>query len=363
MDSPKKIVAKYEIGYTQFLDPSGKLNYPLPLSLQENPLLIEMYQAMVRTRVFDAKAILLQRTGQLGTYPSILGQEAIGVGIGAAMDEHDVFCPYYRDLGTQFWRGVKMAEILLYWGGDERGSCFANNPQDFPICVPVASQTLHAVGVATAFKLRNEARAVVTTIGDGGTSRGDFYESLNVAGVWQLPLVLVINNNQWAISVPRNKQTFTATLAEKGIAAGILGQQVDGNDVIAVFHAVQEGIQRAKQGGGPSLIEAMSYRMSDHTTADDAKRYRLASEVEAHRLEDPIARLKHYLMSGQKWNETDETNLQEKAKAEVDNAVEEYLRIEPNAPSVMFDSLYATLPRALESQRQEVLHGIKSKNE
>ncbi len=354
MEITQKIIAEFEVKYIQFLDPQGNLLQDLPNSLQDIKKVVELYRAMVETREFDAKAILLQRTGKLGTYPSILGQEAIGVGIGAAMRLNDIFCPYYRDCGTQFWRGVKMSEILLYWGGDERGSNFVNNKQDFPICVPVASQTLYAVGVAAAIKLKKEPRVVVTAVGDGGTSRGDFYEAINLAGVWQLPIVFIINNNQWAISVPRSQQTLAFTLAQKGIAAGIYNEQVDGNDVIAMYYAVQKAVEKARNGQGPSLIEALTYRLSDHTTADDAKRYRSVEELEKHRLEDPILRLYQYLLLKKVWNEKEENNLKEKAANKVQLAVEEYFGIKPDSPLAMFDHLYAKLPDALVIQREEV---------
>src|SRR5215468_7739087 len=177
------VVARFHVSRRGYLAPDGTGLRRLPSFAFDTALLISFYRAMVLARAFDLKAVSLQRTGRLGTYAAALGQEAVGVGIASAMREEDVLLPSYRDSAAMFWRGVKMEEILLYWGGDERGSAFVDNPYDFPICVPIASQTLHAVGVATAFKLRKQSRAVVTAIGDGGTSRGDFYEAMNVAGV------------------------------------------------------------------------------------------------------------------------------------------------------------------------------------
>lgn len=361
-----KTIVQFAINYTQFLDPQGTLVQALPACVLDSQYLLSLYEMLVRTRVFDAKAIALQRTGKLGTYPSTLGQEAIGVGIGAAMLKEDVFCPYYRDVGTQLWRGVLMSEILLYWGGDERGSHFSNPAvkEDFPNCVPIASQTLHAVGVATAMKLRKQARVTVTTLGDGGTSRGDFYEAINLAGAWNLPVVFVINNNQWAISVPRTQQSHAETLAQKGIAGGIFSEQIDGNDVIAVRYTVGEAIERARRGEGPSVIEAISYRMCDHTTADDAKRYRASAEVEQHKLLDPILRLRQYLMDQGKWDDAQEQLLQKRVSQEVLIAVEEYMNMSSAPLESMFDYLYAQLPESLVPQRaqflashQDVKHG------
>lgn len=353
--SGAKVIAQFDISYTQFLDPEGKIIQALPEFAQNTEHLKTLYRAMVKTRVFDSKAIALQRTGKIGTYPSTLGQEAIGVGMGAAMSVEDVLCPYYREQGAQFWRGVSMLEILLYWGGDERGSDFQSDKvkQDFPICVPIASQTLHAVGIATAFKLREEARVAVVAVGDGGTSRGDFYEAVNVAGAWHLPVVFIINNNQWAISVPRKNQTAAKTLAQKGIAGGIHSEQVDGNDVIAVEFAVSSAIARARAGQGPSLIEAITYRMCDHTTADDAKRYRKEEELKTHQKEDPLTRLSRYLTHINAWDETQEQQLQKEASAEVLAAVQEYEKFPKRTPASMFDHLYESLPEAYHAQRDE----------
>ena len=199
-----------------------------------------------------------------------------------------------------------MEEILLYWGGDERGNLSSGPAHDFPFCVPVGSQAPHAAGVAYAFKLRKEPRVAVCLLGDGATSKGDVYEAMNFAGVHKLPVVFVINNNQWAISVPLKMQTACATLAQKAIAAGFPGEQVDGNDVIAVRQAVEEAIAGARAGRGPRLIEAITYRLGDHTTADDASRYRPAEEVQARWKEEPIARLRTYLVGQKAWGKAEE---------------------------------------------------------
>lgn len=325
----------------------------MPPFAKDEEYLKQLYSMLVRTRVFDTKAILLQRTGNLGTYPSILGQEAVSLGVGASMLKEDVFCPYYRDVAAQLWRGVKMSEILLYWGGDERGNDFSNKDvqKDFPLCIPIGCQTLHAVGVAIAMKIRKEPRVVVTTLGDGGTSRGDFYEALNLAGVWKLPVVFVINNNQWAISLPRRLQSAAKTLAQKGIAGGIEGEQVDGNDLFAVRYAVGKAVARARRGEGPSLLEAISYRMHDHTTADDAKRYREDVEVDYHKNLDPILRVKQYLVAQQVWDEIQEQHLQEKVHQEVEDAVNEYRSLAEAPIDSLFDYIYAEVPEVLKMQK------------
>lgn len=349
-DVHKAPVASFEIYYTQVLDQDGELQGPLPEFAQDSSKLIELYRAMVGTRLFDQKAIALQRTGQLGTYASGLGQEATFVGVGTAMRPEDVLLPTYRECGAMFARGVTMTELLTYWGGDERGMDYAGPREDFPVCIPIATHVPHAAGVAYAMKLRRQPRVAVCTLGDGATSKGDFYEAINLAGVLQLPMVLVVCNNQWAISVPRSKQSHAQTLAQKAIAAGIDGEQVDGDDVIAVHERMLVALAKARGGHGPTLIEALSYRMGDHTTADDARRYRSEQELEQQRKLDPIKRLRIYLERSGHWTAQDEQALTVERTAEIDAAVKEYLAIPPPAPESMFDFLYETLPTAYAGQ-------------
>lgn len=340
----------------QYLDAGGGVvSEPLPQWANDVATLIPLYRTMVETRAFDAKAIALQRTGQLGTYASSLGQEAIGVAMASAMTAEDVLFPTYREHGAQFWRGTTMAEILLYWGGDERGSDYAGPRRDFPISVPIATHACHAVGVAYAMKLRQQPYVAVCFVGDGATSKGDFYEAINAAGVWRLPVVFVVINNQWAISVPISKQTAAETLAQKAVAAGIVGRRVDGNDCIAMKQAATDAIDNARNGQGPTLLEALTYRMSDHTTADDASRYRSAEEVDAHRSQDPINRLRRYMESRGLWADAEERELRDETAKRVEQQVKVYLDTPAPAPQAMFDHLYATLPPALDQQRQAVI--------
>lgn len=350
-----KIIAEFRIGYVRFLDPEGKATGELPAFATDADEILRMYRMMTQTRVFDTKAINLQRTGKLGTYASCLGHEAAHVGIGAAMREEDSFAPMYREYGAQFWRGVRMSDVLLYWGGDERGNDFAGPAHDFPWCVPIATQCLHAAGAALAFKLRGEKRCAVSVIGDGGTSEGDFYEALNLAGVRKLPAVFVTVNNKWAISVPLSIQTASQTLAQKAIAAGIPGVQVDGNDVVAVRHAMTEALERARAGDGPTLIEAVTYRLSDHTTADDASRYRKKDEVDDAWKLEPLVRTRKYLMEMGAWDEDREKKLLEECAAKVEEAVKTYLDTPVQETGAMFDYMYAELPEALAEQRETAL--------
>lgn len=279
------------------------------------------------------------------------------------MRPEDCFAPMYREYGAQFWRGVKMHEVLLYWGGDERGNDFSGPAHDFSWCVPIATQFLHAVGSALAFQLRGEPRCALTVIGDGGTSEGAFYEALNAAGASGLPIVFVVANNQWAISVPLALQTAAETLAQKAIAAGIPGLQVDGNDVIAVRETVSAALERARSGKGPSLIEAVTYRLSDHTTADDASRYRPTEEVEEAWKYEPLIRMRQYLTSIGVWDEQKEEQMTQACAKQIDEAVEVYLNTPKQSTEAIFDYMFADMPDSLLEQRDMALASAVSGDE
>jgi len=344
-------VAEFKVEYRQTLDPTGGIVAPLPAFAGDMQEVLRMYRAMTQQRLFDAKAVNLQRTGQLGTYASSLGHEATHIGVGAAMEPRDVLAPVYREIGTQLWRGVTMLEILTYWGGDECGNDFAVPRADFAWCVPIATQTLHACGAAMAFKIRKEPRCALAYIGDGGTSEGAFYEALNVAGARALPVVFVIVNNGWAISVPVAEQTAARTLAQKAVAAGIPGLQVDGNDLFAVRAAVAAALAGARRGDGPTLIEALTYRLSDHTTADDAGRYRDPREVERAWALEPLLRVREYLCRAGAWSEAEEQALLAESSHAIEAAVARYLERQRPSTDAMFEHLFAALPPHLEAQR------------
>jgi 2-oxoisovalerate dehydrogenase E1 component alpha subunit len=346
-----KTVAEFTIQYRQILDAQGRLQAPLPSFADDAQDLLRMYETMTLARMFDAKVVNLQRTGKMGTYASCLGHEATHIGIGAAMRPEDLLAPVYREIGTQMWRGVSMLEILTFWGGDERGCNFAVPRHDFPWCVPIASQTLHAAGAAMAFKIRKEPRCALAYIGDGGTSEGAFYEAINLAGTANLPVVFVIVNNGWAISVPVAAQTAAATLAQKAVAAGIRGVQVDGNDVFAVRDVVGEALEAARRGAGPAVIEALTYRLSDHTTADDASRYRDGDEVKRAWRTEPLLRVRRFLIDAGRWSEARETALRARCEAEIEVAVAEYLDGATPSTDAMFDHLFAVAPPHLSGQR------------
>lgn len=346
-----KIIERFEIPYYQYLNENSQLADEIPTFAENTAELIQLYKLMVLVRTMDAKAIALQRTGKLGTYPSTRGQEAVFVGVGHAMAKKDILVPYYRDMGTMIQRGVKLSQILLYWGGDERGNVFGEGCEDFPFSVPVGSQPLHAVGAAYAAKYKKENAAVVSMCGDGATSQGDFYEAMNVAGVWKLPVVFVVCNNQWAISVARGVQTAASTIAQKAIAAGIRGEQIDGNDIIAVEHRTVEALKRARETGEATVLEMVCYRQHDHTTADDASRYEPGHLREQEWKKEPVGRLKKYLEQQGVWTAKDEEALLLACGKEVDAAVSDYLSVEPQPLESIFDSLYAKLPSVYEWQR------------
>ncbi|HVB83835.1 MAG TPA: pyruvate dehydrogenase (acetyl-transferring) E1 component subunit alpha [Rhodanobacteraceae bacterium] len=348
--------ATFEIPYLQYLDSEGKsVSKDLPALARDFARLVELYKTMLFVRVFDSKAVALQRTGKLGTYASCLGAEATHVGIGSAMRAEDVFAPSYREYGAQFCRGVQPREVLMYWGGDERGNDYSGPRHDFAWCVPIATQCLHAAGSAMAFKLRGEPRVAVCTLGDGGSSKADFYAAINAAGAMQLPLVAVIINNQWAISVPRRMQTGAKTLAQKGIAAGLECIQIDGNDLLAVRAAMDQALERARHGHGGTVIEAVTYRLSDHTTADDARRYRDDAEVKAAWTREPLKRLRAWLETNKAWDAQQEESWKADCGTRVDAEVNAYLATKAQPLETMFDFTYAELPADLAAQRAQAL--------
>ena len=349
-------VATFEIEYLQYLGQDGRLiRDDLPEFALDRRNLVELFKQMLYVRTFDTKAVALQRTGKLGTYASCLGHEAAHIGIGSAMQYDDVFAPSYREYGAQIVRGVKPRDILMYWGGDERGNDFSGPPHDYPWCVPIATQCLHAAGAALAFKLRGEKRVAVTCCGDGGSSKTDTYAAINAAGAYTLPFVQCIINNGWAISVPRSAQTGAKTLAQKGIAGGLHCLQVDGNDLFAVLEGMRRAMERARGGEGGSVIEFLTYRLHDHTTADDARRYRGEAEVKDAWTRDPMTRLRAWLTAQGLWDEAQEKDWIAECTRLVDVEIDAYLGTKTQAPEAMFDYLYADPPPDILEQRAQLL--------
>jgi pyruvate dehydrogenase E1 component alpha subunit len=309
-----------------------------------------LYELMVRTRTADTKALKLQRQGRMGTYAPSLGHEATQVGLASAMAKGDWFFPYFRDLGTFLALGYPLADYYHFWMGNEAGLRTPDGLNIFPIAIPVGSQVPQSVGAGIAAKIRKIPIAVVTTLGDGATSEGDFHEGLNFAGVFHTPNVFVCLNNQFAISVPRSRQSAAPTLAQKAIAYGFAGVQVDGNDILGVFAAAREALATARGGGGPTLIEAFTYRLGDHTTSDDASRYRSKDEVRQWEGRDPIARFRLYLQGQGLWSDAFDAEIQARASDLVEKAVAEAEARPPATPDDIFAYTYATMPPDLDVQ-------------
>ena len=318
----------------RFIDQHGQVVKPLP-EWADVTTLKKFYRDMVVARTYDNKAVALQRTGKLGTYSFSSWRRSLWYCHRSRNETPGCIRPILSRYACYVGSRNRYGKNLQYWGGDERGSdfTFENSEiecRDLPYCVPIATQCTHAVGVASALKIAGDHNAALVTCGDGATSKGDFLESINCAGTWNIPLVFVVNNNQWAISVPRALQCAADFLSEKANGAGIPGITVDGNDVVAMYDAVQTALHRARKGKGATLIEAVSYRLSDHTTADDATRYRSKDELNQAWQYEPIKRLKTYLTEQGHWSEEDEQTLLESAKVEVEKAVERYLNLSPS---------------------------------
>ena len=343
----QKQVYDGQINYFQVMDENGVVDQALfPKDLADQKI-IEMYKAMSYARALDAKVLSLQRQGRAATYGPLVGEEATQIGAALAMGDKDYFVPNFRQHGVYLARGFPVSGIILAWKGYEEGGIIPKDKHALAVSVPVATQMPHATGLAFAQKYKNTGAAVVSFVGDGGTSEGDFYEAINFAGEFKVPLVAIIENNQWAISVPRSKQTAAQTLAQKAIAAGIPGMQVDGNDVVGVYKAVKDALLNAK--AGPTVIECMTYRMSMHTTADDPTKYRPDSEVEAWKPKDPILRTRKYLVKKGLWDDKKEQAMAEEQLKMIDEGVEEAERFKAD-PKTMFQHIYSFMTEILQQE-------------
>ncbi|MGM0591767.1 MAG: pyruvate dehydrogenase (acetyl-transferring) E1 component subunit alpha [Halobacteriota archaeon] len=318
---------------------------------------VEMYRQMRLARHFDRRAVSLQRQGRMGTYPPLSGQEAAQVGSALALDSEDWVFPSYREHAVGVVRGLELSQTLLYWMGHEKGNQIPADVNIFPVAVPIATQVPHAVGMSWASKLNGERRAFICYFGDGATSEGDFHEGLNFAGVFDTPTVFFCNNNQWAISVPRERQTASETIAQKAIAYGFDGVQVDGMDPLAVYRVTREAVERAKDPEEgqrrPTLVEAVQYRFGAHTTADDPTVYRDADEVDRWRAKDPIPRLETYLRETGRLDDEAVEAIGTSVEDEVAAAIEA-AEMEPRPhPRELFEYVYEDLPAHLHEQLAE----------
>jgi len=350
-----KVDLPHSVEHLSILDEEGRLDEALEPKIPDD-LLLKLHRAMVLGRRFDERLLSLQRQGRIGTFAPITGQEASQLGAVAPLIAGDVMAPSFRETAAQVYRGVPMESIILAFGGYHEAASIVEEGRDLPVAIPVSSQTLHAVGLAWGMKYRKKQNVVMTFFGDGGTSEGDFHEGMNFAAVYQAPVIFVCQNNQWAISVPRSRQTRSKTIAQKALAYDMPGIQVDGNDVLAVYAASKEAVDRARSGGGPSLIENVTYRMMMHTTADDPKRYRKDEEVEGWRKRDPIQRFQKYLKDKGLLSDRKIEELEAQIKAEIQQAVEhaEELMKKYTDPLPMFEHAYAEMPPHLREQREEL---------
>ena len=344
----------------QVLDEWSRIKIEIEPKIQDADLQ-KLYSAMITTRVADTKAVKLQRQGRLGTYAPSRGQEACQVGAAYALTKEDWLFPYFRDLGMYIVMDYPLKDYYLYWMGNEEGLRTPADLNIFPLAIPVASQLPQAVGVGMAASIRNARLAVVCTFGDGATSEGDFHEAMNLAGVFKTPNVFICYNNQYAISLPRKRQTASPTIAQKAVAYGFSGVLVDGNDVLAMVAAVREAVEKAKNGKGPTLIEAYTYRLADHTTSDDATKYRKIEELKEWEKKDPIERFRIHLKNRGLWDEAFEKSIQEAASALVERAVEDAERLPPPQPEDVFRFTYGDIPKKLSGQLEELRAYLKEK--
>jgi pyruvate dehydrogenase E1 component alpha subunit len=351
---PLTTAYKGEIPYLQILDENGKLDEALARDAGLSDADVKfLYEQMIINREFDDAAFRLQRSGRLGTFPQCRGQEACSLGAAKAMRKGvDYLVPYYRENPASFLHGLPMHLILMFWGGDERGNAVPKNVSMSPLTIAIGTQGLHATGIAWAFKYKKEDRTVVCFFGDGATSTGDMHEAFNWASVLKAPVVFACINNQWAISVPLKNQTAAETFAQKAIAYGMPGIRVDGNDIFAVHKAHKDAIERGRRGEGPTLIEMVSYRLADHTTADDARRYQDPAAFEAAKKRDPLIRTRKYLESKGLWNEDLEKKTWERAKATVADIIAEADKVIPPSSEDIFDYTFADLPADLVKQKE-----------
>lgn len=340
--------------HLSILNEHGEVDRVLEPDL-DDVFLLKLYRAMVLARRFDERMLILQRQGRIGTFAPIRGQEA-QIGAAAALTPEDWLVPSFRETAAELWRGKSLESVLLMYGGWNEGGAVPEGLNDLPVSIPVGTQSLHAVGIAYAMKYRKEPNVAMVFFGDGGTSEGDFHEAMNFAAVFQTPTIFVCQNNQWAISIPRTRQTRSKTIAQKAMAYDMPGISVDGNDVLAVYVAAREAAERARSGGGPTLIESVTYRVAMHTTADDPKKYRTEVEVDEWLKRDPITRFEKYLTGRGLLTEQKIAEFADGVKAEIQAAEKRFDDMVKGYtdPLVMFDYTFAEMTATLAEQREEL---------
>jgi pyruvate dehydrogenase E1 component alpha subunit len=342
------------VEYLSILDAAGNVDEALEPAIPAGDLR-RLYRTFLLARRFDERMLRLQRQGRVGTFGPIKGHEGAVLGSVYALRSTDWMIPYYREWPAYMWRGFPLDNLVLYYAGFSEGMRIPDGARDLPLCIPIASQIPHAVGLAYASRYKGEDSIGLVYLGDGATSHGDCQEAMNFAGVFQAPLVFFVLNNQWAISLPCSRQTKARTLAQKAVAYGFPGIQVDGNDLLACYVATREAVERARQGQGPTLIEAVTYRLSMHTTADDPTKYRADDEVKRWEAKEPLPRFRRYLERKGILDESGHAALEAEVEAEIREAIERAeARMQPDLLDV-FEHVYAERPASLEAQRQELV--------
>ena len=349
---PITTVYETAIENVTILDADGKFDHELGDGLIPNDDVVRLYQHMTVCREYDHVAFKLQRSGRMGTYPQNWGQEATSTGAAYCMLPQDWLVTCYRENAGMFWRGLPMEYILWHWMGDERGNQIPDDLRITPIAIPIGTQMLHAAGLAWASKIRKENAVSVTFFGDGASSEGDFHEAINFATTLKLPVVFFCQNNGWAISTPRTRNVVAEVVAQRGLAYSAHCVQCDGNDLFAVVKVMKDAIERARTENKVTFVEGVTYRLGDHTTADDARRYRDSDELERWKKRDPLVRLEKFLCAEKLWDDAKQESLVASAKKTVAEVIKRAEAIAKPEKTDIFDYTFAELPEALRRQRE-----------
>jgi pyruvate dehydrogenase E1 component alpha subunit len=342
-----------DVAPLRVLSPEGEVVNPAYLPELSDDQLKEIMYRMVFTRTWDERAVNLGRQGRLGFYAPVSGQEATMVGSEYALTKDDFVCPGYRDMPQLVWHGLPLYQAFLYSRGHQHGGQI---PEGVNVLMPqiiIGAQILHATGIAMGYKLKNEKKVAITYTGDGGSSEGDFYEGMNFAGSFKLPVIYFVQNNGYAITTPFAKQTAAQSIAHKALAAGIRGVQVDGMDVLAVIAAVREAAEIGRSGGGATLIEGLTYRFRPHSMADDTTKYRTKEEEAEWNEKDPLVRFGKYLAKKGLWSDEDFARVKEEAKAAVNEHIKKAEQTEKMTVVGLIDSMFENTPQHLEEQKAD----------
>ena len=356
---PRQRIDLDPIDALSILDEEGRVDKALEPAIPPDDLR-RLYRTFLLARRFDERMLLMQRQGRIGTYLPARGHEAAVLGSVYPLRPTDWLVPVWREWAAYVWRGWPLESLILLYAGLPEGTSVPGDIRDLPVCVPMGTQVPHAVGLACAARARREDSVVLCYFGDGASSEGICQEAMNFAGVFRAPIVFVCVNNQWAISVPRSKQTRAKTLAHRALAYGFPGIQTDGNDLLAMVAVTREAVARAREGGGPTLIEAVTYRLAPHSTADDPTKYREDAEVKVWEAREPLRRLRRYLEAKGLVDDGLHNRLETEVDAEVRAAIERAeARMREASPLDMFAHVYGDVPAEVEVQRQAFVRELE----